>query len=454
MARVCVIGTGYVGLTTGACFADLGNDVVCLDVDENKIARLRRGEIPIFEPGLEEMVQRNVEAGRLSFTTIYPDAIPSAEIVFIAVNTPQSPTGHAAMSYVESAASSLAQHIGPHTVVVNKSTMPIGSVDLVTGIVARATSVPFAVVSNPEFLQEGTAVHNFMHPDRVVLGSADKAACEVVAQLYRPLGAPIVVTDERTSEMIKYASNAFLATKISFINEIAQVCDRLGADVKEVARGMGLDARIGSAFLNAGIGWGGSCFPKDVKALEYMAATNGAHPQLLRAVVEINKDQRLHVVRLVREALGGLRGARVGLLGLAFKPNTDDMRDAPSLEIVELLQHEGAEVRAFDPAAMGHADRLVPGVTACRDPYEAAEDADALLLVTEWNEFKQLDLTRLRRNMRRPVFVDGRNLYDPEAMAAAGFEYRAIGRNLRGFRARRPPRSIPLRSSRAGPAHV
>jgi UDPglucose 6-dehydrogenase len=428
MARVCVIGTGYVGLTTGACFADLGNEVICLDVNEQKIARLKNGEMPIYEPGLEELVERNVRAGRLSFTTSYVDSVPTAEFIFIAVNTPQSLTGHADMSYVESAAATLAQHLVQPAIVVNKSTMPIGSADLVAQIISRATSIPFSVVSNPEFLQEGQAVRNFMHPDRVVLGSADAEAAERVAELYRPLGSPIMITDERTSEMIKYASNAFLATKISFINEIAQVCDRLGADVKEVARGMGLDTRIGAAFLNAGIGWGGSCFPKDVKALEYMASTNGAHPQLLRAVVEINRDQRIHYVRLARETLGNLRGARVALLGLAFKPNTDDMRDAPSLEIIELLQHEGAEVRAFDPEAMRHAAQLVPGVQLCRDAYEAAEDADALMVVTEWNEFKQIDLDRLRRTMRRPIVIDGRNLYDPEAMSDAGFEYRAIGR--------------------------
>jgi UDPglucose 6-dehydrogenase len=431
MARVCVIGTGYVGLTSGACFADLGNEVVCLDVDEGKIARLKGGGMPIYEPGLEELVERNARAGRLAFTTSYAEAVPGAEFVFIAVNTPQSPTGHADMSYVEAAASTLARHLVRPVVVVNKSTMPIGSADLVASIVARGTAVPFAVVSNPEFLQEGVAVRGFLHPDRVVLGSQDRAAAERVAELYRPLGAPVMLTDERTAEMIKYASNAFLATKISFINEIAQVCDRLGADVTEVARGMGLDARIGAAFLNAGIGWGGSCFPKDVKALEYMASTNGAHPQLLRAVVEINRDQRIHHVRLAREALGTLRGARVALLGLAFKPGTDDMRDAPSLEVVELLQHEGAEVRAFDPAAMRHAGRLAPAVRLCRDAYEAADGADALMVVTEWNEFKQLDLDRLRRAMRRPVVIDGRNLYDPDTMTDAGFDYRTIGRPTR-----------------------
>ncbi len=395
MARVCVIGTGYVGLTTGACFANLGNEVTCLDVNEAKIALLRSGGMPIYEPGLEEIVQRNAAAGRLRFTTSYAEAVPGAEILFIAVNTPQSASGHADMSYVEGAAATLAQHLSGPAVVVNKSTMPIGSADLVADIIARATSVPFWVVSNPEFLREGSALHDFMHPDRVVLGASEPAAAERVAALYAPLGAPVVVTDVRTAEMIKYASNAFLATKISFINEIAQICDRTGADVR---------------------------------ALEYMASIHGCHPQLLRAVIEINRDQRIHVVRQAREALGDLRGATVGLLGLAFKPNTDDMRDAPSCEIVELLQHEGARLRACDPAATEHATRLLPGVDLCADPYATAREADALILVTEWSEFKQIDLPRLRRAMRRTVFIDGRNLYDPAAMAAAGLDYHSIGR--------------------------
>ena len=428
MARVCVIGTGYVGLTTGACFADLGNDVVCLDIDGSKIALLRAGGVPIYEPGLEELVNRNTAAGRLTFSTSYANSVPGADLFFIAVNTPQSANGHADMGQVEGAVAMLAQHLVRPAIVVNKSTMPIGSADHVADIISRSTSVPFSVVSNPEFLREGSAVHDFMHPDRVVLGATDRDAAERVAELYSPLNASILVTDVRTAEMIKYASNAFLATKVSFINEIAQICDRLGADVREVARGMGLDPRIAPSMLSAGLGWGGSCFPKDVRALEYMASIHGCHPQLLRAVIEINRDQRIHAVRLVREALGNLRGARIGLLGLSFKPNTDDMRDAPSLEIIELLQHEGAEVRAFDPAAMRHAERIVPTVTLCRDAYEVADGADALILITEWNEFKQIDFQRVRRAMRRPVFIDGRNLYDPEAMTNAGFTYRSIGR--------------------------
>ncbi|TAK24694.1 MAG: UDP-glucose/GDP-mannose dehydrogenase family protein [Chloroflexota bacterium] len=428
MANVCVIGAGYVGLTTGACFADLGNQVVCLDIDQARIDRLNQGELPIYEPGLEELVQRGVGAGRLTFSTDYAASVPSAEFIFIAVNTPQSAIGHADMTQVEGAAATLSRYLGNGPIIINKSTMPIGSVDRVADIIRHHTPKPFAVVSNPEFLREGSAVHDFLHPDRVVLGSTDGAAVRRVAGLYAPLNASIQITDPRTAEMIKYAANAFLATKISFINEIARICDRLGADVVEVARGMGQDPRIGSSMLAAGLGWGGSCFPKDVRALEYMASLHGAHPQLLRAVIEINRDQRIHAVRLVREAVGDLRGATIGLLGLSFKPNTDDMRDAPSLEIVDLLENEGAHVQAFDPAASTRAKALLPRVGLCSDPYAVGRNADAIILVTEWNEFKQIDLRRLGAGMKRRVLIDGRNLYDSAAARAAGFDYHAIGR--------------------------
>lgn len=428
MANVCVIGAGYVGLTTGACFADLGNQVVCLDIDQARIDRLNQGELPIYEPGLEELVQRGVSAGRLTFSTDYAASVPSAEFIFIAVNTPQSATGYADMTQVESAATTLSRHLGDGTIIINKSTMPIGSVDRVADIIGHHTPKPFAVVSNPEFLREGSAVHDFLRPDRVVLGSTDRAAAAKVAELYAPLSAPIQVTDPRTAEMIKYAANAFLATKISFINEIARICDRLGADVVEVARGMGEDPRIGRSNLAAGLGWGGSCLPKDTRALEYMASLHGAHPQLLRAVIEINRDQRIHAVRLVREAVGDLRGATVGLLGLSFKPNTDDMRDAPSLEIVDLLENEGARVQAFDPAATARAKAALPRIALCSDPYAVGRDADAVILVTEWNEFKQIDLRRLGAGMKRRVLIDGRNLYDSAVARAAGFDYHAIGR--------------------------
>jgi UDPglucose 6-dehydrogenase len=428
LSNITVVGTGYVGLVTGACFADLGNRVVCIDVDEVKIEMLRGGEIPIFEPGLEELVERNCAAGRLSFTTSYAEGLDGTEFVFVAVNTPQGQAGEADMTYARSAARSIAEHLRGPAIVVNKSTMPIGTADWVAGVLARHGTVGARVVSNPEFLREGSAIDDFMGPDRVVLGAEDREAAERVSQLYAPLNAPIVITDLRTAEMIKYASNAFLATKISFINEIASICEKMGADVRQVARGMGLDKRIGGAFLSAGVGFGGSCFPKDVQALAHMAALSGCHPQLLRAVLEINRDARRSVVLKLRAALGELEERRIGVLGLAFKPNTDDLREAAAIEIIHLLLQEGVEVRAYDPAAMPKAEAQLPEVRFCRDAYEAATGADALVLLTEWNEFKQLDLRRVREVMARPVFVDGRNIYDPGDMAELGFDYQSIGR--------------------------
>ncbi len=436
MRRIAVIGTGYVGLVTGACFADLGNRVWCVDIDERKISKLKKGELPFFEPGLEEIVRRNQKAGRISFTLSYAEALKEAEFVFIAVNTPQGKEGEADLTYVKAAASGIARHLEHPLIIVNKSTVPIGTGDFVADIVreyAPDPEIPFWVVSNPEFLREGSAVHDFMNPDRIVLGSNDREAAEKVAELYAPLGAPIIITDLRTAEMIKYASNAFLATKISFINEIANICEALGADVQVVARGMGLDHRIGPEFLGAGLGWGGSCFPKDVRALEYMAATHGCHPQLLRAVIDINQDRRRRVVHKIRELLGGsLRNRVVGILGLAFKPNTDDMREAPSIEIIHMLQHEGARVKAYDPAAMENARAILKDVEFVDDPYQVAEGADAVILVTEWNEFKQLDMKRIRDSMRTPILFDGRNIYDPEKMRELGFIYRGVGRGFNG----------------------
>jgi UDPglucose 6-dehydrogenase len=430
MANISVIGAGYVGLVTGACFADLGNTVTCVEIDEQKLAHLAAGDVPYYEPRLDELVERNVRAGRLNFTSSYSNALSDADFIFIAVNTPASPNGHADMSQVQSAAASIGMNLTRPAVIINKSTMPIGAYDTVTAVIRGAIREPieFAVVSNPEFLSEGSAVHDFLHPDRIILGAHDLAAAEQVAALYAPLGTTTMITDPRTAEMIKYAANCFLATKISFVNEIAAICDRLGADVKEVARGMGLDRRIGPAFLNAGLGWGGSCFPKDVRALEYMASVNGCHPQLIRSVIDINRDQRLRVVQLTRDLLGGLSGREVGILGLSFKPNTDDLRDAPALEVIELLLHEGARVRAYDPAALEAARRMLPGIELSPDAYACATGADALILATEWNEFKQLDLDRIRHAMRTPVLVDGRNLYDPEQMRSLGFVYRGIGR--------------------------
>ena len=430
MSNLCVIGVGYVGLVTGACLADLGNNVICLNRNKVKADNLKKGVLPIFEPGLEEIVRRNYEAGRLDFTPSYDKALLDAEFIFIAVGTPSGSEGEADLSHVNQATVEIAKRLTNPVTIVNKSTVPIGTGDWVADVINehKASDARFAVVSNPEFLREGSGVHDFMNPDRIVLGSTSREAAELVADLYTPLQATVIITDLRTAEMIKYASNCFLATKISFINEMANICEAVGADVTEVARGMGSDKRIGPYFLRAGVGWGGSCFPKDVKALAHIASTHGCHPQMLRAVMEINYDQRKRVLQKLREIVVSFRGKVVGVLGLSFKPNTDDMRDAPSIEIIHLMQHEGAEIRAYDPVATDNASRVLKDVTYCDNPYAVAEGADALILITEWNEFKQLDMKRVAASMRQPVLFDGRNIYDPEKMRALGFTYRAVGR--------------------------
>ncbi|MEO8970192.1 MAG: UDP-glucose/GDP-mannose dehydrogenase family protein [Ktedonobacteraceae bacterium] len=439
MAIICVIGTGYVGLVTGTCLADLGNQVTCVDIVQEKIDRLRKGIIPIYEPGLEELVERNVHAGRLHFTTSYSEGLDNSEFIFIAVNTPTGTSqGSADMRYVESAARSIAQGLDHYAIIINKSTVPVGSGDVVTRIVRNNLTHPdatFSVVSNPEFLAEGTAIQDFQHPDRVVLGSTDADAANKVASLYLPLRAPIVITDLYTAEMIKYASNAFLATKISFINEIAQICERLGADVKEVAVGMGHDRRIGKAMLGAGLGYGGSCFPKDVRALAHMADEAGLHPQLLHAVMDINLDQRRHVVTKLTSILGSLRGCTIGMLGLAFKANTDDMREAPSVDIIRWITSQGATMHVYDPVAMETGRETLEreginleSVTFCENAYKVAEETDALVIATDWNEFKALDMLRIHNSMRRPILIDGRNVYEPTDMNRLGFIYRGMGR--------------------------
>ncbi len=438
MKNICVVGVGYVGLVTGTCFADLGNHIVALDINAERIENLKQGLLPIYEPGLEEMVKRNIAAGRLEFTTSYAEALKDAEFAFIAVGTPEGVDGEADLQYVRQAAETIAQNMTGPLIIVNKSTVPVGTGDWVAEIVRAKQPKPiaFSVVSCPEFLREGSALSDFMNPARTVLGSLDPEAAHRVAELHLPLRATIVVVDLRTAEMIKYASNAFLATKISFINEIANICEALGADVKEVAAGMGYDTRIGRSFLDAGLGYGGSCFPKDVKALAHMANVQGRHPQLLQAVMDINQDQRRLIVDKVREMLGDLNGKRVGLFGLAFKPNTDDMRDAPAIEIAQMLQAAGATVQGYDPVSMVVAARHMPGVRLCEDAYEAASGADAVVIVTEWNEFKQLNLGRLKQAMRQPNIVDGRNIYDPKMAERAGFNYRGMGRGYDGNRAR------------------
>ncbi len=435
MKNITVVGVGYVGLVTGACFADLGNRVVCLDINEERIENLNKGIMPIYEPGLAELVERNVRAERLFFTTSYAEALKDAEFVFIAVGTPEGVDGEADLQYVRMAAETIAKEMDHPLILINKSTVPVGTGDWVAGIVRENQPKPidFSVVSCPEFLREGSAISDFLHPDRTILGSEDPEAAERVAQLHLPLRAPIMITDLRTAEMIKYASNAFLATRISFINEIANICEALGADVKEVARGMGFDKRIGHHFLEAGVGYGGSCFPKDVKALAHMAQVHGRHPQLLQAVMDINAYQRKHVLIKLHELLGDdLKGKVIGLLGLAFKQNTDDMREAPSITVGDYCHEEGATVRGYDPVARETALHVMPYLELTDSAYELAEGADALVVLTPWNEFMQLDMARIKEAMRTPVLIDGRNLYEPAQMRELGFQYRGIGRGYNG----------------------
>jgi len=430
MKHIAVVGVGYVGLVSAACFADLGNRVIALDINEKRIKGLKKGIMPIYEPGLDELVERNVASERLSFTTSYPEAIKGADFVFIAVGTPSGVDGEADLKFVKSASESVAQVMDGPLIVVNKSTVPVGTGDWVAEIIrtSQPKPIPFAVVSCPEFLREGSAILDFMNPARTVLGSQDYEAADKVAQLHLPLRAPIMITNLRTAEMVKYASNAFLATRISFINEIANICEELGADVKEVSTGMGYDARIGPYFLDAGLGYGGSCFPKDVKALAHMADEKGRHPQLLQAVMDINDDRRRLLVEKIREGVGDFEGKIIGVLGLTFKPNTDDLRDAPALDIAERLLKGGATVHAFDPVGMPGAAKLMPAIEMAEDAYALAEGADALVICTEWNEFKQLDLQRIKGLLRNPIVIDGRNIYEPVNMAQLGFTYLAMGR--------------------------
>lgn len=435
MAKICVVGIGYVGLTNSACLADLGNDVIGLDVDQARVDQLNQGQLPIYEPGLAEIIQRNLAAGRLSFSTSYEHGLQSAELIFTCVATPAGAEGEANLSDMERAVIEIACCIHQPVVIVNRSTVPIGTGDWLSDIIHRhlkRSGTPVAIVSNPEFIREGSAVYDWMNPDRIVLGATDPEAAEKVSRLYRSLGAELIVTDPRTAEMIKYAANAFLASKISFINEIANICEALGADVRTVAHGMGTDRRISPDYLEAGIGWGGSCFPKDVSALAYIAAVHGQHPQMLRAVLEINTDQRKRAVTKVREILGGFRNRVIGVWGLTFKPNTDDLRDAPAVSIIRMLHNEGADVHVYDPVAMSSAQLILPTVVYCSSPYQAAQEADAVFLLTEWNEFKQLDMHRVRSLMRRPVLLDGRNVYDPQQMRELGFIYRGMGRGYSG----------------------
>ena len=434
--RIAMIGTGYVGLVSGACIADFGHHVACVDKDATKIEALERGEIPIFEPGLQDLVRSNVKGGRLSFATALEEPVRAADAVFIAVGTPsRRGDGHADLSYVYEAAGEIAAALDGFTVVITKSTVPVGTGDEVERIIHEARpDADVAVVSNPEFLREGAAIHDFKHPDRIVVGTQDERAKAVMAGIYRPLSlnqAPILYTARRTAELIKYAANAFLATKITFINEIADLCEKVGADVQEVARGIGLDNRIGSKFLHAGPGFGGSCFPKDVRALVKTAQDHEVPLRILEAVVTVNETRKRAMARKVSAMFSDtLRGKTVAVLGLTFKPNTDDMREAPSLALITALQDMGARVRAFDPAGMAQAKTLLKDVTFCANAYDCAEAADALVIATVWEQFRALDLDRLRDLMSCPVVVDLRNVYRPEEMHLRGFAYACIGRSL------------------------
>jgi UDPglucose 6-dehydrogenase len=433
--KIAVIGTGYVGLVTGTCLAETGHRVTCVDIDERKIATLRAGGIPIYEPGLEELVKRNVRDGRLDFTTSTTDAVRDVDVAFIAVGTPPGETGEADLSYVLAAAEQIGRHIGRYTVIVNKSTVPVGSAEKVAEVVGRVAKMPFDVVSNPEFLKEGAAIDDFMRPDRIVVGVSSERARAVIAELYAPFvrtEQPILFMDPRSSELTKYAANSMLATRISFMNDIAGLCERTGADVDHVRRGMGSDKRIGYPFLFPGAGFGGSCFPKDVRALMTMARGVGLDFDLLRSVERVNERQKRTLVDKALKHFGSLQGLTVGVWGLAFKPKTDDMREAPAITVIEGLIGNGAKVRAHDPVATEVATKIFGGrVEFAVDPYAAAAGADALFLVTEWNEFRQPDFELLKRTMKQPVLFDGRNVWDPRKVRALGFTYHGIGRAAR-----------------------
>jgi UDPglucose 6-dehydrogenase len=431
--RIAMVGTGYVGLVSGACLADFGHNVICVDKDGSKIEALRHGDIPIYEPGLQELVGSNVEQGRLTFATELSEAVRGSDAVFIAVGTPsRRGDGHADLSYVYAAARDIAGALDGYTVVITKSTVPVGTGDEVERIISSSRpDANVTVVSNPEFLREGSAIHDFKHPDRIVVGTADERARTVMAEIYRPLSLnqpPIMYTARRTAELIKYAANAFLATKITFINEIADLCERVGADVQEVARGIGMDHRIGSKFLHAGPGYGGSCFPKDVRALIKTAQDHDVPLRILEAVTVVNEVRKRAMARKVAARFAGsLRGRTVAVLGLSFKPNTDDMREAPAVALITALQDMGVCVRAYDPAAMEQAKTILTDVAYCTDPYACADGADALVIATEWEQFRALDLRRLKDLMACPVVVDLRNIYRPEELAEHGFAYTRIG---------------------------
>lgn len=428
--NISIIGSGYVGLVTGACFSELGNKVICADNDPKKIARLKKGIMPIYEPGLEELVMHNLKKQRLKFTSSIKEAVKASGVIFIAVGTPSLDNGEADLTGIENVARNIALNMSAYRLIVEKSTVPVETGKWVKHTIETYIrhKVKFDVASNPEFLREGQAINDFMHPDRIVIGVESKRAKDTLVNLYKPLNAPIVITDIKSAELIKHASNAYLATKVSFINAISHICDKVGADVGEVAFGIGLDKRIGASFLNAGIGYGGSCFPKDLDAFINIAKKLGYDFDLLNVVREINLQQRAFFINKIKNALWIIKDKTIGILGLSFKPNTDDIRNAPSMDIIEALQREGAKIKAYDPSAMQKAKAVLNKVQFCTDPYMTAKSSDCLLIITEWDEFKELDFLKIKKLLKRPLLIDGRNIYEPKIMKKLGFTYISMGR--------------------------
>jgi UDPglucose 6-dehydrogenase len=428
--NIAIIGAGYVGLVTGACFADLGHKVICIDSNKKKIQMLKRHKLPFYEEGLEEMVERNVRTGRLRFTESIKEGVKKSLVVFICVGTPPKPNGEADLSYVEKVSGEIAKGMSSYRLIVEKSTVPVETGKWVEHTIKLniKKKIKFDVASNPEFLREGTAINDFLHPDRIVIGVESNKARDILTELYKGIDAEMVVTDIKSAELIKHASNSFLAAKISFINSIANICERTGADVEKVAHGMGLDARIGKVFLRSGVGYGGSCFPKDVDAFIHIAAKLGYDFGILKAARKVNEEQKALFVRKIEETLWIVKDKTIGILGLSFKPNTDDMRNAPSIDIINSLKENKARIKAYDPQAMKKAQSILEGIEFCKDPYETAKNTNALIIVTEWHEFEVMDLGRIKKLMKNPLIIDGRNIFDPEKMSKAGFKYISIGR--------------------------
>ena len=431
--KVCCIGCGYVGLVAGTCLADMGNDVICVDVDKNKINSLKKGAIPIYEPGLKDMLDRNARERRITFTTNIKEGVQKSEVIFIAVGTPPDSNNYADISAITSVAKNIGSYMNGYKVIVNKSTVPVGTLDKIGKIIKSSQNKPykFDLVSNPEFMREGEAIKDFTNPDRIIIGVNSEKPKHIITSIYSGISRtdkPIMFTDIRSAELIKYASNAMLATRISFMNEIAQLCEKVGGDIKTVAKGIGLDNRIGPRFLQAGIGYGGSCFPKDVKALIQILKSNGVEPRITKAVDEVNEQQKKSLLLKIKKLVPKLNGKCIAIWGLAFKPKTDDMREAPSITVIHQLQDLGAKIRAFDPEAQENAKKIFKNVVYCKDPYSTLKGCDALVIVTEWNEFRDLDLKKVKKLLKHPNVIDGRNIYEPQEMKEIGFNYLCVGR--------------------------